>query len=79
MSTLTKKQKRKPVKKLSEKERLAWLKARESLARLARVNRSYEAGRFGGRPSREASFGNLVEAGGVPPEDFWSRKDNGSV
>jgi hypothetical protein len=79
MNTLSKKKRKRPVKNLSEAERLSWLRAVREMSRMARVNRQYEAGRFGGRPSREASFGDLVEAGGTPIEDFWSRKDNGSV
>lgn len=83
MSTLTKKQRKKPVKKLTEQQRLDWLKDRqrmsESLARLARVNRAYQAQRFTGIVTREQSFGELPEAGGTSPEEFWSRRDTGSV
>jgi hypothetical protein len=39
---------KKPVKKLSESERLAWLRSRQEMARLARVNRECQRQRWGG-------------------------------
>jgi hypothetical protein len=67
-----KKIEKKPVKALTEAERKLWLTDMRKLARQSTAMRTRTI-------MPEASFGEIPEAGGTDPAEFFARKDNGSV
>jgi hypothetical protein len=81
MNTRTKKRKR-PVKKMSDAERLAWLRSVREMTSVGRAMRNAQAERWRGHNRVDPLFGrpgDVPESGGTDPADFFSRRDNGSV
>ena len=71
---MTKRQRKKPVKKLSEKERLAWLASIASCARTARVSRQASAERWGGAPPQEHFDGAGYPTSTISSLDEWRKR-----